>query len=136
APGGRPGRPPLVGVSDRSRSGHACRHRRGQRRRHPEDQEPRRRRQLRTNRGTDPLGARGPDVIFFRPHRCIANYNPEKEHIMPILNVKISRTPSPQLTAAVAGALLERTVGILHKKRDLTSIAIEYVPPEHWVVGG
>src|SRR6185503_127686 len=28
------------------------------------------------------------------------------------------------------------TARILHKKRELTAIAIDFVPPEHWVVGG
>jgi len=55
---------------------------------------------------------------------------------MPILNVKISPAPSDELVAAVSETLLELTTGILHKKRELTSIAIDFVRPEHWVVGG
>jgi 4-oxalocrotonate tautomerase len=55
---------------------------------------------------------------------------------MPILNVKISRPAEPALTRAVADTLLELTTRLLHKKRELTSIAIEYVPREQWVVGG
>jgi 4-oxalocrotonate tautomerase len=55
---------------------------------------------------------------------------------MPILNVKISAAPSPELVAAVAETLLDLTTRILHKKRELTAIAIDFVPPEHWVVGG
>jgi 4-oxalocrotonate tautomerase len=58
------------------------------------------------------------------------------EHTMPILNVKISAPPSPELVASVSETLLELTTRILHKRRELTSIAIEFVPPEHWVVGG
>ena len=30
----------------------------------------------------------------------------------------------------------ELTTRILHKKRELTAIAIDYVAPEHWIVGG
>jgi 4-oxalocrotonate tautomerase len=55
---------------------------------------------------------------------------------MPILNVKISAAPSPELVAAVSETLLDLTARILHKKRDLTAIAIDFVPPEHWVIGG
>ena len=55
---------------------------------------------------------------------------------MPILNVKISRPADPPLTRAVADKLLELTTRILHKRRELTSIAIDHVPPAQWVVGG
>ena len=55
---------------------------------------------------------------------------------MPILNLKISAAPSPELVAAASEILLDLTVRILHKKRDLSAIAIDFVPPEHWVVGG
>ncbi|MFC6283358.1 MULTISPECIES: tautomerase family protein [Polaromonas] len=55
---------------------------------------------------------------------------------MPILNVKISQPASDRLTHDVSEILLELTTRILRKKRELTSIAIDYVPPEHWVVGG
>ena len=55
---------------------------------------------------------------------------------MPILNVKISAAPSRELVAAVSETLLDLTARILHKKRELTAIAIDFVPPEHWVVGG
>lgn len=55
---------------------------------------------------------------------------------MPILNVKISQPATADMTLAVSEALLELTTRILHKKRELTSIAIDYVPPEQWVVGG
>lgn len=55
---------------------------------------------------------------------------------MPILNVKVSQPASAQLSADIADMLLELTTRILHKKRELTSIAIDYVAPEHWIVGG
>ncbi len=55
---------------------------------------------------------------------------------MPILNVKISATRSPALTKAIAEMLLEHTTRILRKKRDLTAIAIDYVHPDDWIVGG
>jgi len=55
---------------------------------------------------------------------------------MPILNVKISAAPSRELVTAVSETLLELTASILHKNREVTAIAIDFVPPEHWVVGG
>jgi len=55
---------------------------------------------------------------------------------MPILNVKISAAPSAELVTSVSEMLLELTTRILHKKRELTAIALDFVPPEHWVVGG
>ncbi len=55
---------------------------------------------------------------------------------MPILNVKVSRPADPALTESIAETLLSLTTRILRKKRELTSIAIDFVPPENWVVGG
>lgn len=55
---------------------------------------------------------------------------------MPILNVKISQPASSALSRRVADRLLELTTRILGKKRELTAIAIDYVAPEHWIVGG
>ena len=55
---------------------------------------------------------------------------------MPILKVKVSAAPSPALTKEISETLLELTSRILHKNRNLTAITLEYVPPEHWVVGG
>lgn len=55
---------------------------------------------------------------------------------MPIINVKVSATPSPEMSARIASLLLEKTSRILKKKPELTAIAIEYVDPHHWIVGG
>ena len=55
---------------------------------------------------------------------------------MPILNVKVSQPASATLTQSISETLLELTTRILRKKRELTSIAIDFVPPEHWMVGG
>ncbi|MES2190464.1 MAG: 4-oxalocrotonate tautomerase [Pseudomonadota bacterium] len=55
---------------------------------------------------------------------------------MPILNVKVSQPASSKMSIDIAETLLELTTRILHKKRELTSIAIDYVAPEHWIVGG
>jgi len=55
---------------------------------------------------------------------------------MPILNVKVSAVKSKEMTTKIAAILLELTTRILHKDPNLTAIAIDYVDPEHWVVGG
>jgi 4-oxalocrotonate tautomerase len=55
---------------------------------------------------------------------------------MPILNVKVSAKKSPEMTRAIAELLLDLTTRILHKKREVTSIAIDYVDPADWIVGG
>ncbi len=55
---------------------------------------------------------------------------------MPILNVKLSVQPSPEMTQKVATSLVELTAQILKKKPEITSVAIDYVDPQNWVVGG
>lgn len=55
---------------------------------------------------------------------------------MPILNVKISAVKSAEMTSSIATILLELTARILHKDPKLTAIAIEYVDPADWIVGG
>ena len=55
---------------------------------------------------------------------------------MPILNVKVSAKKSPELTRQIADMLLDLTTTILGKKRAVTSIAIDYVDPDSWIVGG
>lgn len=55
---------------------------------------------------------------------------------MPILNVKISAIKSADMTASIAAILLDLTSRILHKDPKVTAIAIEYVDPADWIVGG
>jgi 4-oxalocrotonate tautomerase len=55
---------------------------------------------------------------------------------MPILNVKVSAIPSPELTRSISTALVELTRRVLKKDPRLIAVAIDFVPPEHWVVGG
>ena len=55
---------------------------------------------------------------------------------MPILNVKVSARRSAQLTRAISEMLLEATTRILGKKREVTAVAIDYIDPEDWIVGG
>ena len=55
---------------------------------------------------------------------------------MPILTVKTSAPRSPGMTRRIAALLLELTSRVLHKLPEVTSIAVEYVHPDDWVVGG
>lgn len=55
---------------------------------------------------------------------------------MPILNVKVSAKRSPKLTHSISSILLDLTSRILHKDPRLTSIVIEYVHPDDWIVAG
>ena len=55
---------------------------------------------------------------------------------MPILNVKVSAKKSTEMTKAISGILLDLTTRILHKKPEVTSIAIDYVDPADWIVAG
>lgn len=55
---------------------------------------------------------------------------------MPILNVKVSAKKSPEMTKSISGRLLDLTTRILKKKPEVTSIAIDYVDPDDWIVGG
>ena len=55
---------------------------------------------------------------------------------MPILNVTLSIEPDAALSARVAASLSQLTAQILQKDAALTSIAIAYVDPAHWYIGG
>lgn len=55
---------------------------------------------------------------------------------MPVLNVKVSASKSREMTSRISTVLLELTTRILRKDPKVTSIAIEYVDPEDWIVGG
>lgn len=55
---------------------------------------------------------------------------------MPILNLKITAPKSPEMTQRISTILLDLTTRILHKDPKVTSIAIDYVDPADWVVGG
>jgi 4-oxalocrotonate tautomerase len=55
---------------------------------------------------------------------------------MPILNVKVSGQKNIKTTKAINELLLDLTHRILGKKKEVTAIAIEYVEPDCWFVGG
>lgn len=55
---------------------------------------------------------------------------------MPILNVKVSGERSDEMTRAISRLLGELTQRILGKAPAFTAIAIDYVDPRDWIVGG
>jgi 4-oxalocrotonate tautomerase len=55
---------------------------------------------------------------------------------MPILNVKVSARRSAQLSRRISDMLLDLTSRILGKDPKVTAVAIDYVEPEDWIVGG
>ena len=55
---------------------------------------------------------------------------------MPILTVLLSTAPDTAVSAKVASTLSSLTADILHKKPEVTSIAISHIDPAHWFVGG
>lgn len=55
---------------------------------------------------------------------------------MPILNVKVSASKSPQVVREIADLLLDLTSRILKKDRRVTAIAIDFIDPDCWVIGG
>jgi 4-oxalocrotonate tautomerase len=55
---------------------------------------------------------------------------------MPIITVKVSAHPSPELSQAIAHGLVEITARELRKRPEITAVAIDYTAPEHWIVGG
>ena len=55
---------------------------------------------------------------------------------MPYLNVKLSAPESLEKTAKIAAVLTDLTADVLKKKRELTAVAIEFVVPQHWFIGG
>lgn len=55
---------------------------------------------------------------------------------MPILNVKVSGFASAERSQKIANMLSKHTQEILNKNPELISIAISYIDPLHWIVGG
>ena len=55
---------------------------------------------------------------------------------MPILNVKVSVPKSRETVAQISELLLALTSRILKKKREVTAIAIDFIDPDCWIVGG
>jgi 4-oxalocrotonate tautomerase len=55
---------------------------------------------------------------------------------MPYLNAKLCAPESEETTARIAALLTDLTTEVLRKKRELTSVAVEYLAPRQWFIGG
>lgn len=55
---------------------------------------------------------------------------------MPILNLKVSANRSAALSRTLAEELIAATARILRKNPKVTAVAIDYIPPENWIVAG
>lgn len=55
---------------------------------------------------------------------------------MPILTVLLGTAPDAKLASQVADDLLGLTAEHLGKRPELTSIAVQFVDPAHWFIGG
>jgi 4-oxalocrotonate tautomerase len=55
---------------------------------------------------------------------------------MPFVNATLCAEPSAELTARAAAVLTDLTVEVLGKERARTTVAIQYVAPAQWALGG
>ena len=55
---------------------------------------------------------------------------------MPYINVKLNAKESDELREKIADIVLENTTTILNKKADVTSVLVEFVPQNTWIIGG
>jgi 4-oxalocrotonate tautomerase len=66
----------------------------------------------------------------------VTTFTSRKEIVMPFLHLVLSGSPDADRVDAIASGLIERTVRVLRKRRDVTSVAVTFVAPERWFVGG
>jgi 4-oxalocrotonate tautomerase len=55
---------------------------------------------------------------------------------MPFLDVKLSRGDTPAEAGAIATELTRLTHELLGKRREVTAVAIDWLPAEQWFIGG
>ena len=55
---------------------------------------------------------------------------------MPLLTLKISHPEGATLVPTLAEAVTDLTASVLRKKRDLTAVVVDVVPPDRWTIGG
>ncbi|MDK9723697.1 MAG: tautomerase family protein [Sterolibacteriaceae bacterium MAG5] len=55
---------------------------------------------------------------------------------MPYLDIRLGAPCLPETVERFATHMTELTADLLHKKRELTSVSVQCVPPNHWYVGG
>lgn len=54
---------------------------------------------------------------------------------MPFINVKLNAEKSEELKEKVVSIVLDNTSNILNKKRDVTSVLVEFIPRDNWYIG-
>ena len=55
---------------------------------------------------------------------------------MPYLNVRVAMKESPAIAEKIVSILMTHTTYLLGKKPEVTSIAVDFVSPDVWFVGG
>ena len=50
---------------------------------------------------------------------------------MPIINVTVSEAPDAALAQAISDAVTDASSRVLGKPREITSVAVSFVAPEH-----
>jgi 4-oxalocrotonate tautomerase len=55
---------------------------------------------------------------------------------MPYINIKLNVKQSDELREKIVEIVLDKTTNILNKKREVTSILLEFVPFSSWSIGG
>ena len=55
---------------------------------------------------------------------------------MPFIHVRYSTPVEKDLRQPIAAFVTETTARILHKKAEVTAVAVEQVPASHWFIGG
>jgi 4-oxalocrotonate tautomerase len=55
---------------------------------------------------------------------------------MPYLNVRISMKESADVTEKIVAALMKHTTELLGKRPEVIAVAVDFVSPELWFVGG
>ena len=55
---------------------------------------------------------------------------------MPFIHVRYSTPVEKDLRQPIAAFVTETTARVLHKKAEVTAVAVEQVPASHWFIGG
>jgi 4-oxalocrotonate tautomerase len=55
---------------------------------------------------------------------------------MPFLDVKVSRGGTPDSAAEIAAELTRLTHELLGKRREVTAVAVDWLPADQWFIGG
>lgn len=55
---------------------------------------------------------------------------------MPYLNIRLAAEPSQGTAEKISSILLKHTTELLGKNPDVTAVAVDFISPELWFVGG